>query len=440
MTNNRWIENSRSFFALLLKLYPRDHRDNYAVSMLQVFTEQCRTAFHEKGISGIFFLWLRTLPDLGYTAVLEHFASPRSTWGLMEPVPNAPLPWRGVFLILLPAMVYLVSQIAQLIGEPWYLTVYYRAAFFLIIPPALVWVITRRFPIWGLIPLGLLFRLLQEIGYMLVTLHPNVFSSHPLLNYVLQVARVLESNPFIMAGLFAVAILLLGWRHQRRGLPARWPWLWIGIYLTVALAQVLLSNIWIMPSTLAVYPDLDLAQAWLYFWNSIGWSLYTYSALLLLVFLGTLFTRRHGMFAILVTVGYLLPTMVIGTPWSLEENPALLVPVIAGVLVFRVLLSLVMPVWMSRSSTQAGKRRVVIGLALAAFTIHAAMQFIPGVFFQSAASMNSYWVGSVLLEELRFLSALLLGLALYQEINPLAPEPSNSQVSGAYLEIKTEKA
>jgi hypothetical protein len=124
MTNTRWIDTSRRLFGLMLNLYPREYRSDFGASMLQVFTDQCRCAYQEKGGLGIFFLWLRTLPDLGYTAIVEHCTSPRADWGLMEPVPNAPLPWKGVILVLLPGLVYLVSQIAQLTGQPWYLVVY----------------------------------------------------------------------------------------------------------------------------------------------------------------------------------------------------------------------------------------------------------------------------------------------------------------------------
>jgi hypothetical protein len=420
---------------MLLKLYPRDHRDEFAVPMRQVFERQCRDAFRRKGGLGIFLLWLRTLPDLARSILTEHLTAPGASKGLMEPVPGAPLPWKGVLLVLLPGLVYLVSQAAQLTGQPWYMTVYYRAAFFLILPPLAVWIITRRFPLWGLIPVGLLFRLLQEIGYQLITLHPGVFSSNPILNAVLNLARMLEANPFIATGLFFVVILVLGWRWLRGGRPARGLWLWGGVYLLVALAQVMLAHRWLLPYTLAAYPGFDQAEAWTYFWNSVGWSLYTFAALLMLVFLGTLFTRRHGMFAILILVGYLLPTLVIGTPWNLEENPVSLMMIFTGILVFRGLLSLVMPVWMSRTPSQNGKCAVVIGLALAAFIIHGSMQFLPGLFYPAGSALDIDWVATVVLDELKGLTALLLGLALYAEKpSPDAPGP----VISATLQGKTE--
>jgi hypothetical protein len=245
----------------------------------------------------------------------------------------------------------------------------------------------------------------------------------------------LEANPFISTGLFIAAILLLGWRWLRGGLPTRGLWLWGGVYLAILIAQVFLAHRWLLPTTLAAYPGLDRAEAWIYFWNSVGYTLYTHIALLLLVFLGTLFTRRHGIFAVLILVGYILPTFVIGTPWNLAENPVSLAMIFAGVLLYRGLLSLVMPVWMSRTPTQNGKRAVVIGLALAAFIIHGSMQFFPDLFYPAGYALNIEWVATVVLDELKGLTALLLGLALYAEKpSPEASEP----VFTAELQSKTE--
>ena len=82
----------------------------------------------------------------------------------MRPVPNQPLPWKGVFLVLLPGFVYLVAQIGQYMGKYWYLPVYYKAALYLMIPVVVVWIFKKQFPIWGLIPLGLLIKLLRTSG------------------------------------------------------------------------------------------------------------------------------------------------------------------------------------------------------------------------------------------------------------------------------------
>ena len=382
MTTNRIINISQRIFSFLLKLYPREHREEYASSMYQVFTDECRDAYSRKGVWGVVSLWLRVIPDLGYTSILEHLASPGASLGLMEPVPNAPLPWKGVFLVLLPGLVYMISQIAQLMGEPWYLTVYYRAAFILIIPVLVVWVITKKFPIWGLIPVGLLFRLVKEIGYQLITLNPQAFSTNPLLNAILSLARLVESNLLITAFIFLVVSAILAFVHFRKNKPTRSVKIWGLALLLVILARVVYDVNSISDSIpyimymsndekmLNLYMNANLIQRIQLILNGIGgtelmtilqsnlsYILYDASAIVLLVMLGTLFIRSHGFFTIFILVGYVLPTMVVGLPLDLENNPQMLFIVSSAVLIYRSLLSLIAPIWMSRTQPVEGKEK-----------------------------------------------------------------------------------
>lgn len=415
MASNLWIENSRKVYTLLLNLYPQDHRAEYGLSMQQVFTDQCRGAYQQKGVLGMVLLWLRTLPDLGSTALLEQLTSPRLGWGLMEPVPNSPLPWKGVFLVLLPGLVYLVSQIAQLTGQPWYMTVYYRAAFFLILPVLVVWAITRRFPIWGLIPVGLLYRLLKEIGYQLIVLHPDAFSSNPLLNAVLILAKQVQKELVILVVVFTAAILVLLWRYTRQQKPSRIFWALMGIYVLAAILQCVGDLGWItkLEREIFYYTNDDIFNM---VKNSITWNLYDSTAFLCLIFLGTLFTRRHGFFAILIPVGYILPTIVVGLPWNLQDaiNPEITLTVISfAVLAYRSLLSLVAPIWMSRTSSQSGKKRAVLVSIVLALGIHAVMQFYQ-FFLYAAQVFTAQWVAFVVLDEIKLISAVALGVVMYQ--------------------------
>ena len=77
---------------------------------------------------------------------------------MLEAVPNKPLPWKGVVLVLIPGIVFMVGQIGQLAGEDWFFLLVRRAAYYLIVPVLLVWFVKRKFPIWGLIPLGMIYR------------------------------------------------------------------------------------------------------------------------------------------------------------------------------------------------------------------------------------------------------------------------------------------
>ncbi len=439
MKTNQWINASRRLFNLLIRIYPQQHRADYAESMSQVFSDQCREAYHVNGPMGILSLWMRVLPDLGYTAIREHMSVPGAAWGLLEPVPNAPLPWKGILLILLPGLVYLVSQIAQLTGSPWYLTVYYRAAFVLIIPVIMVWAVTRRFPLWGLIPVGLLFRLVKEIGYQFITLHPGVFSTNPFLNTILSMARLVESNLFIPSALFLIASLILAIRYFRKNTSNRNAKVWLGIFLLTMLARVFFdffAYIFTVPFLLVAEKVQSPVSDWmnasileriplaLDMYEQAGlmdmlianaqYLLYNASALILLIFVGTLFTKRHGFFTIFILVGYFLPAILVGLPTEVQNDPAQLLLISLAVILYRSLLSLVAPIWMSRTRMVKGKRRVILVCIAVSLVVHFAMQFYP-MYAQYPESFRiDLWQISILLDELLLIAGFLLGIVLYQ--------------------------
>lgn len=66
---------SRQLYERLLALYPRAHREEYGPAMLQLFGDQCRDAWRDARGWGLAGLWLRVLPDLVKTSVLEHLAT-----------------------------------------------------------------------------------------------------------------------------------------------------------------------------------------------------------------------------------------------------------------------------------------------------------------------------------------------------------------------------
>ena len=175
MKTNRWIELSKRFYRLLLYLYPKGYRATYEMEMLHVFTNQCRDTYKQRGPLGILLLWPRTLIDVIVTVTNEHLTDPEAKFGLLEAIPNAPLPWKGVLLVLIPGLIFFISQIEQVSSsKDWFFFAYYRAAYFLILPVLLVWMFTRRFPVWGLIPFGLLYGTLRSYspGYLISKLPP----------------------------------------------------------------------------------------------------------------------------------------------------------------------------------------------------------------------------------------------------------------------------
>ncbi len=69
------VRFSQWVFQLLLRAYPKVHRQDYGQEMTQVFREQCRDAWRGAHWRGLVALWLRVLPDLVKTSVLEHIAA-----------------------------------------------------------------------------------------------------------------------------------------------------------------------------------------------------------------------------------------------------------------------------------------------------------------------------------------------------------------------------
>ena len=69
------ISVSGKIYRQLLRLYPQAHRRDYAEQMAQLFRDQCRDAWRAKRSTGIVKLWLRVLPDVAKTSVMEQIAA-----------------------------------------------------------------------------------------------------------------------------------------------------------------------------------------------------------------------------------------------------------------------------------------------------------------------------------------------------------------------------
>ena len=78
MTNlpqRRDFSVSQKVYGHLLLAYPRVHRAEYGAAMAQLFRDQCRAAWNESRTWGLLKLWLRVLPDLASTSILERLAA-----------------------------------------------------------------------------------------------------------------------------------------------------------------------------------------------------------------------------------------------------------------------------------------------------------------------------------------------------------------------------
>ena len=444
MKTNRWIETSRSVYARLLNLYPPAHRSEYGPAMLQLFVDQCRSAAEQRGGLGLVALWLRTLFDLGTSVLSEHLSAPGAKWGLLEALPDRPLPWKGVVLVLVPGLVLFASQVAQMTGENlWFFTALTWTPYLLMTAVLLVWLITRRYPVWGLMPLGLLCNNLVYYGTRLLGGQFDYYNTPlglwqfgALLSNWLATLRALfvqmvhrGGDVWVVAALLLVPALLLA-AYQGRNSLSRLTWILLGSYLLLSIIQVPLrmhnyvasttqnSSFYDfvmnggLPQMSAITP---IAKAGIRFWT-----LYSSGVFLFLIFAGIRLARRYGDLAVLYPLGYVLGGVVYGFAYT--DQDLLVYLVIAGVLLYRILLALVAPVWISRS---AGRRRgwalaITIGLAFAAeIALHEIMLGYTAQMFQGGDALVTPFIRlAMIVDPLLFASGLALAINLYRQALP----------------------
>jgi hypothetical protein len=447
MQTNRWINISRRVYARLLNLYPAAHRAEYGTDMLQVFTDQCRSASQAPTGLAFLALWMRTLVDLGINVVREHLTSPRSTLGGLENGPIQPLPWKGVALVLVPGLIFFASQVAQLTGQDWFFLMVYRAAYFLILPVLAAWAWTRKFPVWGLIPLGLLMNTLLSLGYRLQYLEyvtPGEVS--PLLRWLAPILKTippttLEIIPVI---LFLLAILALLWMARHRvGISGR-AWVWLGVYAALVILYILANvypilsaHIIAVNARVAALVRADNLKSVI---DQASYYLYIYGGFLVLILLGALLAGRHGRLAALLPLGYLLPTILYGrisNDWPTPGTPefTFMLTVAAAALAYRFLVALAGPLWIVRSASGQMQKRA----SAASLMVLVGIQAV----FNLVMLFSGKWGGQQLTDayfaiagQLIVGAGLALALALYRnapqpqvadqprELSPASPSPT----------------
>jgi hypothetical protein len=409
MKTNGWIASSQRFYRWLLRLYPQDYRTTYEVEMFHVFTDQCREAYKGRGRLGILSLWLRTLADVGVTVVREHLSDHHARVGLLEAAPNAPLPWKGVLLVSIPGLIFLVSQIEQVTSNnDWFFFAFYRAGYFLILPVLLIWLLTRRFPIWGLIPLGLLYETL--VNY---TQRPFL-GSLPLIghffNYDTVVLFGTKINTYGFKNLLVVStyVILLGiliWYSARRGQISRSAWKWLGFYGLLIVLRVAAGfhsfGVWFGCHRRLV-PFLcppDLSQS---------------LPFLLLIFIGMLLARRHGGLTFLVLLGYLLPTILFGRYGTWNE-PVNFYLVSLAILMYRFVVALVALIWLVRAASVPGRQRAAAIPVAIAIVCHISLNLIVSLGWasQTVFSITLLDLASPIWDQLIVAAGLGLAVALY---------------------------
>ena len=442
MTADKNIDSSRRIYASLLRLYPPEFRDEYGPSMLQLFTDQCRSTLRENGSRGMVFLWFRTLMDLVFSVLREHIMSPNAIGGLLEAVPNKPLPWKGVAVVLIPCLVFFVGQIGQLAGQDWFDLLIRRAAYYLIIPVLLVWLLTHKFPVWGLIPLGMFSRNVMDLSssveyvvgktsVMITGVADTLFVEQFTAFWSRHIA---ETKILVATFLLGTAIFLI-LRMARRRECASPAWVWTGIFLLLILEEQFQSFISLMTNYKLSVSEGTGYQEIPFVLRNIASTIYSNAApeigFFLLILIGGLIARRHGRLALLLPLGYLIPTVVMGYVDDWPNLPYSLFWISASVLAYRVLVTLIAPIWIVRSASDHAQKRagtivllVALGIIVAAHAGYLSATLAAYRFRISRVDYYSYFS-----PELLILAGIALAITLYKSVTSAQSIPGAAKIA-----------
>ena len=117
---------SQKIYERLLLAYPKAHRQEYGPVMLQLFRDQCRDAWHENRYWGLAKLWLRVLPDLACTSILERLATLNERKSMTNKLANLfgfqSQPWIIFFRMLLVVflLVFITSAVTTRLLPEYY--------------------------------------------------------------------------------------------------------------------------------------------------------------------------------------------------------------------------------------------------------------------------------------------------------------------------------
>jgi hypothetical protein len=316
-------------YRLLLRLYPARHRQVYGSQMLQHARDLSRAA-RQRGHWQVVMLCLHLLKDGIVNASIEHMEVIRMASNRFEPVP-----WLSVLLACFPGLLLAISRRQAALLDPLLPILGYTYLGVLALVAPVIWWRRRHFPVWALLPAGALvwyltYRAGTELSRQISLLY---FSD---IGWVGMWTGIALLNILLAAAIF-VALL----RGQRLAVST---WLVMGI--------MVVGNL-----VLAIFYSLSTNGG---AWSFAGiWQYFTASGIgpvegLMLVAVGLLAARQHGVLALLVVVGgYLYMCLdsdyLFGSPYrDWAGLPAYLVAV-------TILYLVVVPVAFLRAKTRMGR-------------------------------------------------------------------------------------
>ena len=265
-------------YRVLLWLNPTKHRQVYEQPMLQHARDLSRDA-HQRGRWHVAMLYLRLIKDGIVNAGIEHMEAIMTANNRIKPAP-----WLIVLLASLPGLLAVLSRWNTELLRPLLPILGYLYLGLLLLVLPIIWWQRRRFPVWALLPAGaLMWYLIYKAGTELAW---QVNSLHILdLNWIGMETGIALLSIVVIAAIFVVLL-----RGQR--LPGS-VWLVIGVML---FGNAIMATLYSLTVDGGDRLFFGLSQ---YFTTSGLGPLEG----LMLVAVGLLAARQHGVLAILVVVG-----------------------------------------------------------------------------------------------------------------------------------------
>lgn len=380
-------------YRMLLWLYPTKHRQAYERPMLQHARDLSRAA-GQGGRWHVAMLCLRLLKDGIVNAGIEH----------MEAIMLAndsfnPAPWLSVLLACLPGLLIALSrQHAELLSPLLPILGYFYLGLLVLALP-IIWWQRRRFPVWALLPAGALVWLLTyragtELSWQVNSLH----------------------------------ILDLKWMGIETGIAILNIVLAVAIFVVLLRGQHVPGSVWLLIS-LIVFGHLLLAT--LYSFARDGgdrlfagmFEYLTTSGLgpvegLMLVAVGLLAARQHGILALLVVIGgysYMLTDTDYLFGYPIREWTGLSAYLVAVTFLYLI----VVPIALLRAKTRLG-RALAVFVPVVAF--HVTRLSVPLLVIQQPLKVRP---GDVMLS-INVVLSLILAWVLYSHIGEASRDTQSS--------------
>jgi hypothetical protein len=389
-------------YRMVLWLYPARHRQAYGGPMLQ-HARDLGLAARQRGPWHVALLCPRLLKDGIVNAAVEHM----EVIGMTDKR-YTPVPWLSVMLAALPGLLAAVSRRQTALLDSLLPILGYLYLGLVVLASPIIWWKRRRFPVWALLPSGIL---IWSLTYMAGSvLSRQVGSPHIFGLQWTGIGTWITLIHLVLATVLFVVLL------RGRRIPS-YAWVAFGI---IVLSNALMAVFY----SLARYDGTELLSGMVQY--------FTASDLgpiegLMLVAVGLLAARQHGVLASLVVVGG-YSYMCLDSDYLFGHSLREWVGLSAYLAAVTVSFLVVVPVALLRAKTPLGR-------ALAVFVptviFHVARLTIPPLVMQEQVKVRP---GEIILS-INVVLSLALAWALYSHVGDTSrdAQPSGSMETSPLL-------